>query len=109
MQFNADAGDWVLISFDPVTQRRIYELDLGNGQVVRRTEYEVEPLLEANAEAEKASLNKRWGDGQVVASVPMHMFYRDLVPAIKQEDRKFVKKWLNDLDNKKFRTFKGNI
>lgn len=69
----------------------------------------VDPLLEANKIAYDESDGKTWGDGKVVASIPLDMYFRELVPAKKNGDTAFIKRWLNDPDHRAFRTFKGQI
>ena len=100
--------DWVLIA--DTGDRRIWELDLGDGTCVRKTEYMVEEaLFEQNKALYDLSDGKRWGDGQVVASVPLNVYFDQIAPSVKEGDREAVKKWLNDSDNRMYRTFKGSI
>lgn len=73
------------------------------------TETYVEPVLEANAALRAENQGKRWGNGQIVASIPTDILYRELMPAQIQGDRKYVKKWLNDSDHAAFRTFEGTV
>lgn len=103
-----DDGDWVLIEQTPDFRR--WELDIGNNQVVRRTEYLMdEDLFEANMRQLNDSDGDRWGDGKVVASIPMNEFFKKLGPAVKAGDREYVKKFLNDGDNRRYRRFKGQV
>jgi hypothetical protein len=99
--------DWKILSRDEdgtVT----YFMDIGDAWVVK-TETPVDDLLAANAEDFNNSLGQRFGDGKVVARLPLNMFFDKLAEPMKQRDRKYLKRFLNDADNAAFRTFKGNI
>jgi hypothetical protein len=107
---NLDSRDWRLVEIDPVTGVKRYEADLPDGLTVVRTEYYMLPdLLDANQAIANHNDGKRWGDGQIAASIPLPMFYRELVPALKQGDRRYIKRFLNDSDNAGLRTFRGHI
>lgn len=69
----------------------------------------VDPILEANARLRAANAGKRWGDGQIVASIPLDKYYQEIVPLKKAGDQAGIKRWLNDPDNHKLRTFEGKI
>lgn len=99
--------DWRVLSRDPdgsVT----YFMDIGNAWVVK-TETPVDDLLDANREDFNASEGLRFGDGRVMARLPLNVFYDKLAEPMKQRDRKYLSKFLNDADNRAFRTFKGNV
>lgn len=102
-------GDWRLLSHDPQTGVTNWWLDLGNGTAVIRTDTPVDELLDDNAEAYNNSIGQRFGNGQVVASIPLNIYHEQLAEAQREGDRKFVKRWLNDADNQKFRRFRGNV
>lgn len=103
-------GDWRFFDEDPTAGIRRWVLDMGNGQTVMRTEYlETDNLLDANAEVLNASTGQRWGEGKLVARIPMHIWAREILPARQQRDEKYIKKWLNDFDHSKFRTFSGKV
>jgi len=70
---------------------------------------DLQGLLDQNSEQEADSINRTFGDGKVVASIPMPVFMEKLGEAVAQKDRKFIKRFLNDSNYKKFRTFHGNI
>ncbi|BCH22461.1 hypothetical protein [Mesorhizobium sp. L-8-3] len=102
-------GDWRLFSHDPQTGVTSWWLDLGNGTAVIRTDTPVDELLDENAEAYNDSLGRRFGDGKVVASIPLNIYHDQLAEAHRQGDRNYVKRWLNDADHQKFRKFRGNV
>jgi hypothetical protein len=39
----------------------------------------------------------------------MPMFFKHLGEAQKQDDKKYISKWLNDPDHRAFRTFHGKV
>ena len=105
-----ETGNWVLFSDDPVTGIRRYRLDLGNGTAVMRTEYHrTEELLAVNHEEAASNLNTRWGDGKVVARIPMNVLFNQLGEAVRDGDDAYVNRWLNDPDHAKFRTRGGKL
>lgn len=73
------------------------------------TAQDLTPLLESNkrAQNEQTSLD-RWGDGRTVARVPLSIYY-DWLKAGKTNDDAFLRRWLNDPDNKGFRFFLGKV
>ena len=102
-------GDWRLFEHDPVTGVTKWLMELPNGDVVMRTDTPVEGVLDANQAALNASLGKRWGDGQRVASIPLAVWRKELMEAEQQQDDKYISKWLNDIDHQKLRTFGGKV
>ena len=101
-------GDWELINYDPNTGRTIWKYSDGNKTHIR-TDYPVENLIKQNSQELNNSDNQRFGDGKRVASIPLNVFQQKLQDAQAQGDSKYISRWLNDSDNRAFRTFKGNI
>lgn len=90
--------------------RRVTEYDLGDGRIVRKTECLVDDdILEMNKQCMIENQNARWGDGQIVASIPLNVFYAELGQAVKDGDQGYIKKWLNDSDKRMYRNFPGRI
>jgi hypothetical protein len=96
------------VEWDPVAQVRRSYYEIEDGLLACKTEYVVDDLLKANAEARNEG-KTAWGDGKIVASVPMNILMRDLLPAIKNGDDKHLAKFLNDIDNRAFSTREGRI
>ena len=69
----------------------------------------VDDLFERTQTARAETAGKSWGDGQKVASIPIHIWQRELAEAQREGDEKHVKKWLNDPDHAKFRTKEGKV
>ena len=104
----ANPGPWVMVEDNEFFRR--WEADLGD-YVLARTEHKnTEQLLKDNHEALAANEGKRWGDGQVIGSVPMNVYFQSgLAEANKQRDIGFIRRWWDDPDHAKFRKFKGTI
>lgn len=103
-------GKWRLLDFDPATLiAEWFWYDEEKDKIVIRKVQEVENILDRNREMEVESHNQRFGDMQMVASVPITVATEQLFDAVKNKDQDFVKKFLNDSDNRKFRTFRGHL
>lgn len=104
-------GDWVLFSFDPRTGRSVWRLE-HDGKVTYRTDYPVSEIVKQNAEARHNSAGNRFGDYTKVASIPLNVLWDDktgLIKAFDQHDREYLSRWLNDSENRAFRTFEGKV
>jgi hypothetical protein len=44
-----------------------------------------------------------------MASIPLNVFYRDLAPRLKDGDADYVKWFLNNEQNRPYRTFRGKV
>ena len=66
-------------------------------------------IVETNKAAFNDSENQRWGDGKVVASIDLPTYFNKIVPAKLNGDDAYIKRWLNDSDNRAYRTRKGTI
>lgn len=102
-------GAWVLVEDNDTFTR--YELEIGDGTVVQRTEHKhTAALLDANARARSSNAGRRWGDGQVVGSIPLNLYYSSgMAEANKQADKAWIKRFWNDPDNRNLRTFEGRV
>ena len=104
-----------LISFDHQTKianNFTFEEDTsGNNDhhfVISR-EQDVTNIIDHNKEQLKETdKHTKWGDWNKVASIPMVLYY-DLKEKGIIDDPKALKKWLNDPDNKYFRTREGTV
>jgi hypothetical protein len=87
---------------------RFWHWDDEKDQAVIETRQDVTDLLDANrAEANEASGNWR-GDMHKVASIPLNVYY-DLKQKGIIDDAKAFKRWLNDPENRYFRTKGGRV
>lgn len=98
------------VSSDGLRRHYVYWVDKANGVGFRKTENLVEEdLLAQNRERLNDSQGQRFGDGKVVASVPLNVFYRDFASRLREGDTDFMRWWLNNDENKPYRTFWGKV
>ncbi|OCO98924.1 MULTISPECIES: hypothetical protein [unclassified Ensifer] len=102
-------GAWTLHDHDRVTGRSVWHLFDGEKDVYR-VDYPVDNLLSENRET-RNSAEKAWrGDWHRVASVPLNIAHASgLVKAHSEGDDRFVKGFLNDGDNRAWRTKEGRL
>lgn len=100
----------VLFDDDPEIGRKVWLIFDERGNLKgAHVEQEIDAILDANAEAEKASYGK-FGDYNRIASVPLTFFEKTGIgDAIDAGDRRYLSKILNDADHKKFRTSRGDV
>jgi len=83
--------------------------DDGAWEVVQQAIY-APSLYEANHEAEADSNGQRFGSGKLVASIPVNIAYATgFMAAARERDQKWISRFLNDVDNRLFRRFRGKI
>lgn len=101
-------GGWSLIDYNFRTKRSIWATFDGE-KTVYRIDYPVDATIEQNAAIRNHKAGERWGDGQRIASIPPNVFHEHLAEASRQDDDKYISKWLNDSDNAAWRTFEGRV
>jgi hypothetical protein len=69
---------------------------------------DVAPRMDINKELRKMYRPKKWGEGRRVASIPT-VVWEHLQREGIADNPKRLKKWLNDPDNKAFRTLEGRV
>ena len=80
----------------------------GNGEYVVETVQETDAILNANKRAFNGAA-KGWGENMNrVASIPLSVYY-DLKRKGIADDPVLLKKWMNDSDNRAFRTRGGTL
>lgn len=105
---NVDSGDWEVVSV--VDGTRVSRLWISEEQYIERTEFLADPELVAmNQQSFNDSQNQRFGDGKVIARIPMHKWARELAPRQQEGDKDFTKWFLNHEDNRPYRTFRGKV
>ena len=104
-----------LISFDHETKilnNFTFEEDTtGNNDhhFVISTEQDVTAIINDNKnQLKETDKRTKWNDWNKVASIPMEVYY-DLKAKGIIDDPVAIKKWLNDPENKYFRTREGNV
>lgn len=104
-------GNWELLEWDRVTGRTVWTWFDGEKTHIR-TDYPIAATLSENR-AERNAADKAWkGDWHKVASVPLNLAFDDnlgLMRAHNEGDTKYVARWLNDADNRAWRTKEGNV
>lgn len=101
-------GDgWEILAEDVYSRVWIRTLPEGGVQIC--TYERVGPVLDRNRELRSEQDGGRWGDGKIVASIPLDKYFRDIAPARNNGDEKWIRKYLNDADNAYLRTKRGRI
>lgn len=94
---------------DPISGTRIWEYEFERG-TVRKTEWYGEgAFINAVSEERKSTDGQRFGDIRKVASVPMHVWAREIAPRQRDGNEGSLKRWLNGDKGAPFRTFKGRV
>lgn len=102
-------GAWTLIGHDPETGRSVW-VTHQDGQHVFRVDMPLDDIFDANHEAETATHGRKFGDWNRVAAIPHHLVYQNGVnDAIVQQDKVWLSRYLNDSDNRKWRTSRGRV
>ena len=103
-------GDWKFFNYEPSTGRTIWVLHSPDGTTTYRVDTPVDPILEANAEAEKLTHGARFGDWVRVASIPLQHYHASgMADAVVQDDHGFISRMINDGEYAKFRTSRGQF
>lgn len=110
-----DPGDihgdaWEVYEVTPDYRRSRLWLDDTRTSCIIRTEHLAdEALAESNRQQFNDSHGKRFGDGKIVARVPLNKFYAELAAKIREGDKDHAKWWLNSDEARPFRTFRGRL
>lgn len=102
-------GDWVLLDHDVKMGRTTWAMTNPDGSTTVRTDYAVDPIVDTNTAQRNMARNDWKGDYHMVASVPVSLFYDQLAEASRQKDDKFISRWLNNSDNRAWRTKEGRV
>lgn len=104
-----DENGFELIEHDFPTGRSVWAYFDGE-KTILRTDYPVDQTINENAFA-RSEAKKDWsGDWHHVASIPLNLAYASgMHEAINQQDDAFVSRWLNNSDNKAWRTRDGTV
>ena len=94
---------------DPLTGITRYWHVKSDGEFVIETQQQVSGIAEANKRSFADTDTKaKYGDMAKVASIPLNVYYELKRQGI-VDDPKAMKKWLNDPDNRVFRTRGGTV
>lgn len=83
--------------------------DIDGTHTVMCTQEITAPLFESNRALLNDSAGRRFGDGRIIGRVDLPTYFKLILPAQKAGDQTWLKKFFNDSNNRKFRTFGGNI
>lgn len=104
-----DENGFELFEFDPATGRSVWHFFDGQKHVWR-TDYPVQNMIDQNAASRAHFAGQRHGDWSRVGSVPLNVAWDSgLVEAFDQHDDKFISRFLNDGDNRAWRTRDGSV
>jgi hypothetical protein len=101
-------GEWQLIKETPFERVWLQAIDATH-YVCKRETLAHSAIAESNAATLKATEGQKFGEGRLVARVPLDIWHKHLAEATAQGDHKFKAKWLNSSENAHWRTFKGNL
>lgn len=103
-------GDWELFNYDPDTGVSVWRYDHPDGRITYRRDIPIDDLTGHLAEERAASAGKPWGDGRVIGSVPDGIAWSSgYMQARMNGDTAWIKRFWNDRDNFKLRTFEGRV
>ena len=104
------SGGWKFFSYDPDTDSTINYQVLDDGRWAFQIVQHVDKIIASNVDAEKATMNRRFGDWNRMASVPVRLVEKTGIDtAVSMQDKKFIGKFFNDPDNAKLRTSRGRV
>ena len=97
-----------LFDTDPMTGITRYWHVKDNGEYVIETVQNLDVDQSNRRQRIETDKRTKWGDMNRVASIPLSVYY-DLKRQGIADDPKALKKWLNDRDNRVFRTREGTL
>jgi hypothetical protein len=100
-----------LISHDPMYGLTEYFIadESGDGFTIETVQHTVNDIVDANkADYNMVSKSDRWGDGKLVARIPMEIYNQWLANGWIRDEAK-LKSLLNDPDNRFMRIWPGTL
>ena len=108
MTIRDDQG-FELVERDAHTGRSVWKYFDGE-KTVFRTDYPVENIVKMNNEQRNIARPGWSGDYHQIASIPLNVVHdTGIGAALSAGDDKFLSKWLNDGDNRAWRTKEGKV
>ncbi len=103
-------GEWMHIHSDPYSGAQTYIKDNGDGTSTIKKITPVEQILDSAAADRSANAGRKWGDGQIIGTIPDTIFYTTgYAEAKKNNDDKWLRRFWNNSDYQKLRTFEGKL
>lgn len=99
-----------LFDYDEFTGlKKVWHYDAEKDEATIETVQDVAPIVELNKIDLAQSENTGWkGEFHHVARIPLSIYY-DLKAQGKLDDEAFMKRWLNDSENRFFRVKEGKV
>ncbi len=94
---------------DPAAGTRVWEYEFEHATVNKTEWYGAQQFVDATQNQLKETDGQRFGDTRKIATIPMHIWAREVAPRAKDGNDSSIKKWLNSGDGKAFRVFKGDV
>lgn len=104
-------GDWTLVDYDMASGRSVWGYFDGEKQHYR-IDYPVEATIAANTTTRNMAQKAWTGDYHLIASIPQNILWDEksgLMKAHTEGDDRYVSRWLNDSDNRAWRTKEGRV
>lgn len=102
-------GEWTLYSSDIKRGKFTWRRMNDDGSSTFRTDTICDPIIDVNT-AQRNITNSGWGgDWHHIASIPKALVWSELMDASIQDDQKYISRWLNDSDNRAWRTKDGRV
>lgn len=102
---------WTLTEVTPT--HRVYQCRIDEKTIAQKREFLADDeLIAANKQSYDDSFGKRFGDGKVIASVPLSVLYdpeNQVFEKMRQGDTDHMKFLLNSEKWRPYRTFRGNV
>lgn len=108
-----DRDGFELVDHDFETGRTVWAKEWWDGKVMQvtyRIDQPVEDIIRENEQVRNIAAKNWKGDFHRIASVPLNLYYDSgMKQAIHEGDQKFASRWLNDSDNRAWRTKEGSV
>lgn len=102
-------GQWELHDYDFATGRSVWRYWDGEEWQIR-VDTPVDNIVRENEFTRNATAGNLMGDWVKIASIPLnHAYEQNLVRAHSEGDDAFVSRWLNNSDNRAWRSFEANV
>ncbi len=89
--------------------KRTWHYNDDTDEATIQTQQDVTAIIEENkSEFNQVDERAKWGEFSRVASIPLSLYYQ-LKNEGKLEDQAYMKRWLNDPENRHFRTRPGEV
>lgn len=102
-------GQWELHDYDYATGRSVWR-HFDGAETHYRVDTPVDNIVRENEFTRNATSGNQFGDWVKIASIPLnHAYEQNLVRAHTDGDDAYVSRWLNDGDNRAWRSFEGLV